>query len=211
MRGILRPEGHTRLGRSGQRSCGEGGRLALRREGHAGHQEGVSRGEGRVGQGPQDRGVRLPLWNQHRVRCRRAHGDEVRLRSPGCRIRGGKSVHLLSRHAEEDQGDDRRARPEQGGRRELHAQDARTAVPEHRQRGGAQQVSLRDGEHTGPMLVGPQIGAGGCHREGERPRAYGRREGVHARTAPSAEDTRNPGRTGDRWRTERHDRRTGDS
>ena len=48
-----------------------------------------------------------------------------------------------------------RAQPQPGGRRLLHAADARAPLPGDHPRGGPEQVPLRDGQHPRPMLLGP--------------------------------------------------------
>ena len=62
-----------------------------------------------------------------------------------------------------DQGE----RPQPRGRRGLHPEDARAAVPRHAARSGNQSVLLRHGEHPGALLLGSLQGEGEGHPEGQ--------------------------------------------
>ena len=70
----------------------------------------------------------------------------------------------------------------------------------------AQQVPLRDGEHQGPMLMGPHAGQAGSHRESERPCENGGNERqLHQAPQGSHARREQEGRCGGR-RHGRHDR-----
>ncbi len=71
---------------------------------------------------------------------------------------------------------------EPGGGGLLLAPHPRGSLPGHAAQGGSQQVPLRDGQHPGPMLLGPPGRSGGGHGKGQGPGAHGRGPGRAAGT-----------------------------
>ena len=78
------------------------------------------------------------------------------LADPGQRrSRRGGPVRLFHRRGRADREDHPREGPQPRGRRRLHPEDARAAVPGHPARRRDQPVLLRHGEHPGALLLGP--------------------------------------------------------
>ncbi len=136
-----------------------------------------------IGRAPAHRRVRLPLREQHRRRGERALRGRIRPPLPHVVFADRQHLHLLLRHAGGDQGEDRGAPPEPGGRGLLLAAHPRAAVPADHPRGGAEPEPVRDGQHPRPVLLGAHARAGRGHGQGQGPGAHGRGQGRADRAA----------------------------
>ena len=124
------------------------------------------------------------------------------------RPRRGEPVRLRDQLRPGDIGHDPGKGPEPRGRRGLHAEDARAAVPRHAAGGGDQSVFLRHGEYPGALLLGPLQGEGGGHPEGEGHRPDVGGAGLPSGAAAGIRAAGQQGGAGGRRRRGRHDQRS---
>jgi heterodisulfide reductase subunit A-like polyferredoxin len=172
-RPIPRATRHLRVDRRGQRGGRGGGRDADASARFADPRDRVSAGA-RCDRGRAAHcGLRVPLRLQHRRLSRRHECGRIRQGSARCGSRRGEHLHLLAGldrpHHREGEGAGRESRD----RGQLHAAHPLAAVREQHPRRRSEPPSLRDGEHSEPVLLGerPRLGSG--HLQGQGSGAHG--------------------------------------
>ena len=183
-------------GRARQRDGCKRGRGAGRR-GPVGCQKHPRRGEelpggGEGRRGAPDRGVRLRVREQHR----RGGGCEgcgrLRLDARERGLHRHESLQLRAEHAGPDPRQDPGQWVEPGGGGCVHAPHPRAALSGDPEKRVPQPVPFRNGQHPGPLFLGPCHGAQGGHGEIQGPGADGGGQGAAHPPPPGAERAGDP-------------------
>ena len=207
LRGHAGSQRHSRIGHAGvgRGRGGErllGGRPLDRDQDPAGaHTQGHQ-----TGRRTPHRGVRLQLRHQHRRHHQRAGAGGIRQDAAQRGLRGRQPVHLLPGHPGQYDQNHRRAQPQPGGGGGLHPHHPRAPVPGDPDRRRFEQVSLRDGQHPQPGLLGAHEGARQGHGQGQRPGADGGGPGLPAQAPDGETPDHQPAGPGHRRRGRRSQR-----